>query len=351
MEKIENYIREAMEKGASDLHLAPDGPVLYRIDGELVRSAGEELSASAFEELLAQTLTSVQKEAFLKKGELDFACLTDGGNRVRFHVFRQKGTYAMSLRLHSDLIPEVSRLFIPQFLLDLTKRRHGLLIAAGTAGSGKTTTIASLVQHLADESAKTIVTIDDPLEYVYTNGQSMVLQREVGVDTPDCAAGLLAASREDADVISVGEIGDAQTLREAMKAAEMGHLVLGAFHANSVKSVLLHMTELFGSGSCQAREQLADVLEGIFVQRLLPREGGGRVAAFEVLTVSKEARDLIREGRSDQILSQLQKGKKQGMQTMDDAIYDLYMKSMISAQNAVAYAQNQQEMARKITLF
>ncbi len=351
MKKIEQLIREAVEKGASDLHLAPEALVLYRIDGQLFPASEEALTASEFEEFLTGILTGSRREKLLKKGELDFVHSLDGGNRVRFHVFRQRGTYAVSLRLHAAFIPDVNRIFIPRFLLDLTKRKHGLVIAAGMAGSGKTTTIASLIQHLADASPKTVVTIENPMEYVYTNGQSMVLQREVGVDTPGGAAGILAAVREDADIISVGEISDGRMLREAMTAAETGHLVFGAFRANSVKSVLLHIEDLFGDSLCRAREQLSDVLEGIFVQRLLPREGGGRVAAFEVLTVSEEVRDFIRDGANGQILSQMQKGKKHGMQTMDDAIYDLYMKSMISRESAAAYALNQSEMSRKITLF
>lgn len=352
MGKIEAYLQEGNQRGASDIHLAPGSPVMYRIDGELVPASEERIKPYEIEELISPMLTDEQKDELHKNGELDFAYSIAGFNRVRFNVFRQRGTYAIALRILSFEIPDAKKLGIPSAVLELANRKRGLVLVTGATGSGKSTTLASLIHIIATTYAKTIITLEDPIEYLHAHNKSMVLQREVGYDTLSYANALRAALREDPDVILVGEMRDLETIGIAITAAETGHLVFSTLHTNNAAATIDRIIDVFPPyQQQQTRVQLAGVIEGIVAQQLLPKEGGGRVASYEVMLATPAIRNLIREGKGFQIPSMIQTNKKMGMQTMDDAVYDLYMKSLISAETAVSFAQDSVGMSQKVMLF
>lgn len=352
MSKIEDILIEGNNRGASDIHLCPRSPVMLRIDGELVPMSDEMIKSFEIEEMIKPMLTEAQMEELERKGELDFAHSIAGFNRVRVNVFRQRGTYAMALRILSFEVPTPKELGIPEAVINLTNKKRGMVLVTGATGSGKSTTLASLIGTIANNYKKTIITLEDPIEYLHKHGKSMVLQREIGYDSMSYANAVRAALRQDPDVILVGEMRDLETISIAITAAETGHLVFSTLHTNSAASAVDRMIDVFPPfQQQQIRVQLASVLEGIIAQQLLPREGGGRVAAFEVMLAVPAIRNLIREEKSFQIPSIIQTNKKIGMQTMDDAIYDLFMKSYIDAETAINFAHDAAGMTQKINLF
>ena len=352
MSKIEDILVEGNNRGASDIHLCPRSPVMFRIDGELVPMSEEFIKAFEIEEMIKPMLTEEQMQELEKMGELDFAYSIAGFNRVRVNVFRQRGTYAMALRILSFEVPSPKELGVPEAVVNLTTKQRGLVLVTGATGSGKSTTLASLIGTIAKNYKKTIITLEDPIEYLHKHGKSMVLQREIGYDSMSYANAVRAALRQDPDVILVGEMRDLETISIAITAAETGHLVFSTLHTNSAASAVDRMIDVFPPHQQQQiRVQLASVLEGIIAQQLLPKEGGGRVAAYEVLLAIPSVRNLIREEKSFQIPSIIQTNKKMGMQTMDDAIYDLFMKSYIDVETAITFAHDANGMAQKINLF
>lgn len=352
MSKIEDILIEGNNRGASDIHLCPRSPVMLRIDGELVPMSDEMIKSFEIEEMIKPMLTEEQMAELEKQGELDFAHSIAGFNRVRVNVFRQRGTYAMALRILSFEVPTPKELGVPEAVINLTNKKRGMVLVTGATGSGKSTTLASLIGTIAKNYKKTIITLEDPIEYLHKHGKSMVLQREIGYDSMSYANAVRAALRQDPDVILVGEMRDLETISIAITAAETGHLVFSTLHTNSAASAVDRMIDVFPPfQQQQIRVQLAGVLEGIVAQQLLPREGGGRVAAFEVMLAVPAIRNLIREEKSFQIPSIIQTNKKMGMQTMDDAIYDLFMKSYIDAETAINFAHDAAGMTQKINLF
>lgn len=353
LHKLSEILEVAGERGASDVHLAPGTQIMFRVDGELVQMSDEKVEPDEIEKLIEPMLTEYQRAELEKNGELDFAYSIPEFNRLRVNVFRQRGTYAMAIRLLSSKIPAPVSLGIPDPVVNLTAKKHGLVLVTGATGSGKTTTLASLIGEISQNYAKTIITLEDPIEYLHPNNRSMVLQREIGCDSMSYANALKAALRQDPDVILVGEMRDLETISTAITAAETGHLVFSTLHTNSAAAAIDRMIDVFPPHQQQQiRIQLADVLEGIVAQQLLPKQSsGGRIAAFEVLLANQAVRNLIREGKAYQLPSVLQTSRKEGMQTMDDAIYDLYMKSYISSETAISYAQDPAGMKQKVQLF
>lgn len=352
MSKIEEILVEGNSRGASDIHLSPRCPVMFRIDGDLVPMSEELIKAFEVEEIIKPMLSEEQMVQLEREGELDFAYSIAGFSRIRVNVFRQRGTYAMALRILSFDVPNPKELGVPEAVIRLTEKKRGLVLVTGATGSGKSTTLAAMISTIAKNYKKTIITLEDPIEYLHKHGKSMVLQREIGYDSKTYASAVRAALRQDPDVILVGEMRDLETISTAITAAETGHLVFSTLHTNSASSAVDRIIDVFPPfQQQQIRVQLSGVLEAVIAQQLLPREGGGRVAAFEVMLASPAIRNLIREEKTFQIPSIIQTNKKAGMQTMDDAIYDLYMKSYIDAEAAVAFAHDAAGMTQKINLF
>lgn len=346
-------LNEAQMQGASDIHLAPRTQVMFRVDGKLVKMSEDMVPPYAIEKMIEPMLTKEQMDELEQAGELDFAYSIAGFKRLRVNVFRQRGTYAMAIRILSFEIPDPKNLGVPQSVIDLTEKKRGLVLVTGATGSGKSTTLASLIGVIARNHEKSIITLEDPIEYLHQHGKSMVLQREIGYDSMTYANALRAALRQDPDVILVGEMRDLETIATAITAAETGHLVFSTLHTNSASAAMDRMIDVFPPHQQQQiRVQLAGVLEGVIAQQLLPRQnGGGRIAAFEVMLVNSAIRNLIREGKNYQIPSIIQTNRKEGMMAMDDAIYNLYMKSYIDSDTAIAYAQDPAGMKQKVQLF
>lgn len=353
LEKLEEIVAAATQRGASDIHLAPRSPVMLRIDGELTVYDEVLIKPYEVEEIMHFMLSSEQIRELEEKGELDFAYSMAGCSRTRVNVFKQRGTYAMALRLLSFEIPEARTLGMPESVLDIIDKKRGLVLVTGATGSGKSTTLAALIDKIAERYAKTIITLEDPIEYLYKHKKSVVLQREIGQDTCNYVSALRAALRQDPDVILVGEMRDLETITTALTAAETGHLVFSTLHTNSAADAVDRIIDVFPPHQQQQiRIQFASVIEAVIAQQLLPLEKStGRVAAYEVMIANSAIRNLIREGKSFQIPSMIQTSRKEGMQTMDDAIYNLYMKNQVSAETAVSYAKDRGTMSRRVTNF
>lgn len=350
LDRIAEILQAAKLQRASDIHLAPGREVMFRVDGELVQMSDEKVKPYEIEGLIEPMLSEEQKKELEKAGELDFAYSAAGFNRLRVNVFRQRSTYAMAIRILSFEIPDPKKVGIPESIIKLTTKKRGLVLVTGATGSGKSTTLAALIGVIARNYAKSIITLEDPIEYIHQHHKSMVLQREIGYDSMSYASALRAALRQDPDVILVGEMRDLETISIAITAAETGHLVFSTLHTNSAAASIDRVIDVFPPHQQQQiRIQLASVLEGVVSQQLLPRsDTNGRVAAFEVLLANPAIRNLIREGKAFQIPSMIQTGRKEGMQIMDDAISDLFMKGYISAKDAIAYAHDPANMRHKV---
>ncbi|MEG0962313.1 MAG: type IV pilus twitching motility protein PilT [Lachnospiraceae bacterium] len=351
MDKIEEVLTQASERKASDIHMAPGCPIMYRIDGDMIPADAIVMKPADIWHMIEPILEDKYRKVLEENGEVDFAFSMAGFSRVRVNVFRQRGTYAVALRILSFRIPTPEELGIPQSVIDLTNRKRGLVLVTGATGSGKSTTLAALISVIANQYPKNIITLEDPIEYLHPHSKAMVSQREVGADTHSYANALRAALRQDPDVILVGEMRDLDTISIAITAAETGHLVFSTLHTNNASSTVDRIIDVFPPHQQQQiRVQLSGVLEGIISQQLLARQGTvGRVAAFEVMLANTAIRNLIRESKAHQLPSVIQTSKKAGMQIMDDAIFELYMKSYISAETATTYAQDPVSMAQKVT--
>lgn len=350
---ITEILETARKQGASDIHLAPGTQVMFRVDGSLVRMSEEVVKPYEIEEMLKTMLSDAQLAELEDNGELDFAYSITGLNRMRINVFSQRGTYAMSIRLLSFEIPQPKELGLPEAVIELTNRKKGLVLVTGTTGSGKSTTLASLIEVIAQNYQKSIITLEDPIEYLHQHNKSMVLQREIGYDSKSYPRALKAALRQDPDVILVGEMRDIETISIALTAAETGHLVFSTLHTDSVVASIDRIVDIFPPyQQQQIRVQLSEVLEGVLAQQLLPKQnGGGRVAAYEVLLANQTIRTIIRDGKGHQLEAAIQNSHSEGMQLMDDAIYDLYLKSFIDSETAIKFAHDSVSMRQKVQLF
>ena len=350
---IEEILRLAKEIDASDIHMAPGSPLMFRINGRLVPQNDEIMKPADVDTAIRTIMTKEQLADLARIGELDFAFSIPGFSRVRVNVFSQRGTYAASLRILSYEVPSPDSLGIPTSFVELTNKKRGLILVTGTAGSGKSTILASLVEVIAERDYKNIITIEDPIGYLHSHKKSIVSQREIGVDTDNYANGVRAALRQDPDVIMVGELHDMDTISMALAAAETGHLVFSTLHTSNTVDALGRIIDVFPPHQQQQiRVQLASALRGVIAQQLLPRSDiRGRIAAYEVLIANPEVRNLIRDNKNHHIPSLIAKSRKAGMQTMDDAILDIYMRSQIAMDTAITFAQDPDSMEQKVRIF
>lgn len=351
---LKGIMEYAVAQRASDVHLTAGKPVVLRIDGELLETdskvmRGEDVEALAYPLFRNNARLS---EEFDKNGEIDFACSLESEGRFRVNVFHQRGTVAMVMRLLPFAIPTPEELGLPECVKDFCHLQRGLVLVTGATGTGKSTTLASLIDLINRNYKKHIITLEDPIEYIHTHEKSIVNQRELGSDTVSYGSALRAALRQDPDVILVGEMRDLDTIATAITAAETGHLVFSTLHTNSAPATIDRIVDVFPPHQQQqVRVQLAGVLEGVISQQLIHEDKeSGRVAAFEVMIANPAIRNLIRENKTFQIISQIQTNKKMGMQTMDDALFDLYMKGKIHANDCLHFAQDLAAMTRRLSM-
>lgn len=349
MYSLDEILRMSVEEKASDIHFTAGCPPYYRIDGVLTPLKGDKVQPTDLEALLLPILDNRHRNELETNGQTDMAYAIPGVGRFRVNVYKQRGTLASAMRCLPFSIPDADSLGIPAEVQALTAKKRGLVLVTGPTGSGKSTTLASLVDIMNRKYPYHIITLEDPIEYLHRHQYSMVNQREIGSDSNDYAQALRAALREDPDVILVGEMRDLETISTALTAAETGHLVLSTLHTIGADKTIDRIIDVFPPNQQQVRIQLASVLECIISQQLIRREdGGGRVAALEVLFANTAIRNMIRENKTYQIISTMQTGKRQGMQTMDDAIYELFLRGDISADSAVSYAQDPVNMSSKV---
>ncbi|MGE3541798.1 MAG: type IV pilus twitching motility protein PilT [Candidatus Tectimicrobiota bacterium] len=335
MAQIDILLQRALDCGASDLHLRTGTPPLVRVHGRLQPLPDPEHAADTETTLLGM-LTESQLQTFEKRNDLDFAYEIPGIARFRVNFLRQHNGLGAVFRLLPSQIRALEELGLPQVVYALTRLEQGLVLVTGPTGSGKSTTLAAIIDHINQESDKHIVTIEDPLEFIHASKKSLVTQREVGAHTTSFAAALRAVLREDPDIILLGELRDLETISLAITAAETGHLVFGTLHTRTAASTIDRLIDVFPpEQQGQIRTMLAETLKGVIAQQLLIRaDGQGRVIAAEILVGTTALANLIREGKTYQISSLIQTGRRDGMQTMDQAILELLRSKQITPQEA-----------------
>lgn len=340
-ESIDELLGVALERGASDLHIVVGAPPKYRINGELVAIRGyNTLTPEITKSLLTPLISSEQVAFFEQDGDLDFAYAIRGRGRFRVNMYKQRGTYAGVFRALSNKIPSVDELSIPRSVIELSDKKRGLVLVTGPTGSGKSTTLASLIGEINKKYAKNIITLEDPIEYLHKHGRSNVSQREMGVDSKSFSSALRAALREDPDVILVGEMRDFETISTAITAAETGHLVFSTLHTIGAAATIDRIIDTYPvKQQGQARSQLSSIIEGVISQQLVPlADGSGRVAVFEVMTGTIAVRSLIREGKTEQLGGVIQTNSRVGMQLLDDNLVRLVKSGQITSEKAVEFA-------------
>ncbi|WP_438280529.1 type IV pilus twitching motility protein PilT [Pseudomonas alabamensis] len=327
-------VAQAVAAGACDLHLAAGHPPCVRVDGDLRRLELPPSTEAQVFDSLSLWLQDSQRTQWREGDELDLALTLPDAQRVRVNLFRQRQGLAVSLRLLPAQAPSLEALGLTNVFRPVSQWQDGLLLVAGPTGSGKSSTLAALVDHLNRERPAHVITLEDPIEIVHHSQRSLVTQREVGRHTRDFAQALRSALRQDPDVILLGELRDLESIRLALRAAQTGHLVLATVHARCAVSSIDHLVDVFDAQEkTLIRSLLAESLRMVVVQRLVKRRGGGRVAAREVLVATAAVRNLIREGRLAQLQSVMQTGAGQGMQTLEDALRALQAQGLIEAQD------------------
>ncbi len=345
---VEPFLEEVIRRDASDLHVQVGLPPMLRIDGALapIKEVAP-LTAEAIDQIIFGLLDEDQKKIYVKDKEIDFSFAYGDLGRFRVNSFHEKGNPAAAFRLIPNQIRTVEDLGLPPVLNKMTEYPRGLVLVTGPTGSGKSTTLAGMLDKVNRERAMHVITIEDPIEYQHHHKKSIVVQREVHFDTPSFAAALRSALREDPDVVLIGEMRDLETISTAITVAETGHLVFATLHTNSAAQSIDRMVDVFPPHQQQQiRIQLASVLQGIVAQRLIPMIGGGRMAAAEILVVTPAVRNIIREGKSHQLDAVIQTGAEFGMQSMDATLARLIHEGKISYDEAKNYAVDLTELDR-----
>jgi twitching motility protein PilT len=344
-------LEEMLSKDASDLHLSAGLRPKVRVDGEIVNTSFDDVLAPKDTLTLAYSvLTESQKKRFEQEDELDFSFGIQNLARFRGNVFKQRGCVSMVVRMIPFSVKTFEELKLPAITAKLAERPRGLVLVTGPTGSGKSTTLAAMVDKINRERSGHIITVEDPIEFIHKHQKCIVNQREVGTDTKSFSSALKYSLREDPDVILIGEMRDLETISAALTIAETGHLALATLHTNSAPEAINRIIDVFPSTQqAQVRAQLAFVLEGIVTQTLLPRANGrGRVMVAEILVATPAIRAVIRDDKVHQIYSLMQAGKKHGMQTMNDALYTQYMSREIVKEEALRVSPNPSEFLRAI---
>ena len=347
---IEQIMGCAKDAGASDVHITVGISPKMRVNGKLMVMPFPVLLPADTKRICDSMMNDKQKEHFEEKGEWDFSYSIPQMGRYRVNAFRQRGSVALVLRIVGTIVPTPESLSLPPSVIDLYKMKRGLVLVTGPTGSGKSTTLASLVGKINMDLDAHIITLEDPIEYLHRHARSIVNQREIGIDATSYDLALRSALREDPDVILVGEMRDLETISTAITAAETGHLVLSTLHTIGAAATIERIIDVFPPHQQeQIRTQLANVLVSVVSQQLVPTvDRRGRVAAFEVMHATPAIRNLIRENKTHQIATSIQTSRRLGMITMDDALVELYMKGKIDRNEALNFAQDKNTMQTKI---
>ena len=348
---LRSLLEEMIQKDASDLHITAAERPKLRVDGDITDSSVVEvLTPKDTLQLAYSVLTENQKKRFETEDELDFSFGIQNLARFRGNVFKQRGCVAMVIRMIPFNVRTFQELGLPPVIAKLAERPRGLILVTGPTGSGKSTTLAAIIDKINKERKGHIITVEDPIEFIHRHQSCLVNQREIGTDTKTFAAALKYALREDPDVILVGEMRDLETVGAALTIAETGHLVLATLHTNSAAESINRVIDVFPSNQqSQVRAQLAFVLEGVITQTLLPRlKGRGRSMAAEIMVATPAIRALIRDDKVHQIYSAMQSGKKFGMQTMNDALYQLYTAREVAQEECERVSHDPKEFLRMI---
>ncbi len=346
--KIEKLLEIVVKQDASDLHLTVGVPPMIRIDGALKPVPNTvPLTGPEVERLIFSVVDDVQKDILLKDMEVDFSFAFGDVARFRANAYHQKGNLALALRLIPTQIRTIEELGMPKIANDFTEYPRGLVLVTGPTGSGKSTTLAAMVDRINREKSVHIITIEDPIEYTHKNQKSIVEQREIHYDTRSFAAALRSILREDPDVVLIGEMRDLETIASAITIAETGHLVLATLHTNNAAQSIDRMIDVFPPHQQQQiRVQLSNILNAIISQRLVPAIGGGRVVASEIMIATPAVRNIIREGKTHQLDAVIQTGAEEGMQTMDRNLAGLVKAGRITLEEAKGYAIDVKELER-----
>ena len=349
---IDDLLKEVLNYRASDLHISVGLPPVIRVDGNLLRTKYQPFTPEGVEDLLFPMLNNEQRRTLEQTWELDMSYGIEGVGRFRVNIYKNKGTYAAAFRTINTTVPNFETLGLPEVVRKVTERPRGLILVTGPTGSGKSTTLASMIDYINETRSEHILTIEDPIEFVHKSKKSVIHQRELGQDTRSFANALKSSLREDPDIILVGEMRDIETIGLALTAAETGHLVFGTLHTSSASQTIDRIIDVFPEGQHQQiRVQLGGCLEAVFAQTLLQKvqpDGTkkGRVMAQEILIRNTAISNMIREGKSAQIYSAIQTGAGQGMQTLEAALANLYKQGLVTAEDALMKSQRPDELKR-----
>ena len=347
---IQQLLHDMVKAGASDLHVKSGNFPGYRIDGEMRQvEAHGKLSPEDTAALCRQIMTNEQWERFAKDHDLDFSYALPGVARFRVNALMQRGSAGIVVRQIPDKIPNARQLGLPQICLDLASKPRGLVLVTGPTGSGKSTTLAAMLDYINETEHGHILTMEDPLEFVHQDKKCYFTQRQVGQDTASFREGLRRALRQDPDVILIGEMRDLETISMAITAAETGHLVFGTLHTTSATSTIDRIVDVFPTDAQQqVRVQLSSTLQGVISQTLVPKVGGGRVAAREILVATDAVRSLVREAKTAQMLNMMQTGRAVGMATLEDELLKLVNEGLITPDDAISKANRPDDVRRRL---
>jgi twitching motility protein PilT len=345
METFHRILAAAVEGGASDIHIKVGTPVVFRINRQLIDIEGpiptEEWVANVVEHIIPKHVHA----RFETDREADFSYFLPGAGRFRTNVFQQRGSMAMAMRYVRSQVPDAAQLGLMPITAELADSPRGIVLVAGTTGSGKSTTLASMIEHINGNSRRHIVTLEDPIEYVFEDNQSIIEQREVGLDTPSFASALKNALRQDPDVIMIGEMRDATSFAAAMNAADTGHLVISTLHTTNASQSVTRILDYFKADERdQVRRQLAGTLKAVICQRMTPKIGGGVVPAQEIMINTGTVRKLIEDNRLDKLSAAIETGGEDGMQDFNQALFKLVKDGIVTKEEALERATNPQAL-------
>lgn len=352
---LEELLGQVFERGASDLHLSPGLPPVLRIDGNLVRTEQPPLTKEDCQRLIFSMLTNEQRRVLEQNWDLDCSYGVSGLGRFRVNVYKDRGSYAAALRTIRADVPTFEQLNLPPIVKEIAERPKGLVLVTGPTGSGKSTTLAAMIDHVNSSKPHHILTVEDPIEFLHTSKRCVIHQRELGQDTRSFENALRAALREDPDVILVGEMRDLETIRLALTAAETGHLVMGTLHTSSAMQTVDRIVDVFPpEQQQQIRVQLSNSLVAVLSQALLPKlnefkEKAGRVMALEIMVITPAIANLIREGKTAQIYSSIQTGAQYQMQTMESSLKELYQRGVVTFEDALSKTTRPEDFKRLVS--